>query len=120
MRERDNRSYGSRGESAAAAYLETRGFEILERNYRYGKSGEIDLIARKDTLLLFVEVKSRRGDRYGGPLYSIPARKKKTLRHIASAYLHSHPQYSSRDYTCRFDMISLADGTMDWVEDIIR
>ncbi len=75
MRDRNFRRVGAGGEDRAASFLESRGFEIIERNYRFGRAGEIDLIARRGDLLVFVEVKSRNTPVYGGPLYAINARK---------------------------------------------
>ena len=57
---------GSKGEAIAADYLKTRGFELLEQNYRSGKS-EIDLIAKESEVLVFVEVKARTSSLYGNP-----------------------------------------------------
>jgi len=116
----NSRAFGLEGERMAAEFLAGQGFEILERNYRAGRHGEIDLIAKKGEILLFVEVKSRRGAVYGGPLYSISARKKKALRSAASQYLAVHPQHHSRGTLCRFDMISFESGALSWVEDIFR
>ena len=66
---------GSEGERAAAAFLEARGYRILERNYRT-KLGELDLIAEDGDTLVFVEVKVRRNDRFGGPPSRIVARRR--------------------------------------------
>lgn len=57
---------GKEGEALAAAYLENKGFEILERNFRYRKS-EIDLIVQQENWLVFVEVKTRTSTAYGFP-----------------------------------------------------
>jgi len=82
----NTREFGTAGEDMAARYLEERGFAILERNFRLGRQGEIDIIARKKNLVIFVEVKRRRTGIYGGPLYSISASKKKKLRLIATGF----------------------------------
>ena len=57
---------GNTGEDEAVLFLESRGYEILERNYRYKRS-EVDLIARKDNFLVFVEVKVRSSNAFGFP-----------------------------------------------------
>jgi putative endonuclease len=116
----NSRVFGSEGERMAAEFLAGQGFEILERNYRAGRLGEIDLIAKKGEILIFVEVKRRRGAIYGGPLYSISTRKKKAIRSAASQYLAAHPQHHSREVLCRFDMISYENGVLRWIEDIFR
>jgi putative endonuclease len=115
-----SRQIGSEGEDTACGMIEGRGFRIIERNYRFGRSGEIDIIAQKDRLLVFVEVKTRSFSHFGGPLYAISPRKKRTLRLVAQQYLCSHPELFSADIECRFDMISILDGRAEWIDDIFR
>jgi putative endonuclease len=112
--------FGRRGEELAFSFLLDKGFDILQKNYRYKKMGEIDLIARKDNLIIFVEVKSRKTDRYGGALYSINNRKKNTLKKIATQFLIENPLFYTKDLTCRFDLISIDNEKIDWIEDIAR
>jgi len=111
---------GDFGEDKAVDFLSSQGFEIIERNFRYGKLGEIDIIAQKDFLVVFAEVKNRRSRQFGGALYSITSSKKKKLTKVAQFFLTKHPQYNSKDYTHRFDLIALEDGEIQWIEDIIR
>ncbi len=113
-------AFGRNGEGRAAEFLESKGFAILNRNYRCGRIGEMDIIARRESLLLFVEVKSRNSKRYGGALYAVTQRKRKTLRYIAAQYLACHPELNSRDITCRFDVIAYENGEIQWIEDAIR
>ncbi len=102
------------------SFLADRGFELLERNYRSGRAGEIDLIVRKGNLIVFVEVKSRNTTVYGGPLYAINQRKKQTLRLVASQFLSRRPELNSTEIVFRFDMIALSGGVVEWIEDILR
>ena len=69
------RRLGQRGEQLAAERLAAMGYEIVERNYRC-KAGEIDLVARQGGGWVFVEVRTRRGDRFGTPEESVTARKR--------------------------------------------
>ncbi len=115
-----NRDMGAGGENRAARFLEERDFTILERNYRWGKNGEIDIIARRDNLILFVEVKNRASDRYGGALYSISKKKKNSLILTARAFLAAKPEYNDPGLTLRFDMISFSDCGADWITDMFR
>lgn len=111
---------GNAGEDTAVLLVEERGFDIVERNYRYRRYGEIDIIARRGELLAFIEVKTRRGENFGGPLRSISERKMRTMRVIAEQFLATHPRFRCRAITCRFDLIAIIDGRINWIEDSFR
>ena len=115
-----NKTFGADGESLASEFLESKDFKIIERNFVAGRSGEIDIVAAKDKLLLFVEVKARSSEKYGGGIYSITDDKKRKLRTSAKQYLLKNPAYNSPEYTVRFDLIIVKDGNIEWVDDIIR
>lgn len=76
---------GQRGEQLAVEYLQTQGYAILARNWRC-PSGEIDIVASHNGVLVFVEVRTRRAARFGTPEESITARKQSRL--IAAAYTY--------------------------------
>ncbi len=114
------REFGSGGEDIAADFLEKKGFSILERNYRAGRRGEIDIIARNGDLVIFVEVKRRRSDIFGGAFHAISPSKKKTLRYIASVYLTTHANLNIPGILFRFDLLSIESGSIEWVQDILR
>lgn len=78
--------FGEKGERVAERYLLSRGYEILERQWRI-RQGEIDLIARKDGEIVFVEVKTRRGSEFGSPEEAVTASKRERIRFAAWAYL---------------------------------
>ncbi|HOW83417.1 MAG TPA: YraN family protein [Spirochaetota bacterium] len=115
-----NRTVGMHGEDEAALFFLSRGFEIVARNFRFGRHGEIDLIARKDGLLVFVEVKTRSSDRYGGALYSINRRKAGTIRAAALSFLSQNSNFNKPEFTCRFDLLAVEDGNLVWHQDVIR
>jgi putative endonuclease len=79
-------SLGALGESLAAEYLEHRGYRILARNWRDGRNGELDLIARDGGCTVAIEVKTRSGTGYGNPLEAITARKAARLRRLLLAW----------------------------------
>ena len=81
-----NREIGVIGEDIAAGILKERGYIILERNFRC-RYGEIDVIARIEDTVIFVEVKTRRNRRCGFPEESVDYRKQKKLRLLAEYYL---------------------------------
>lgn len=74
------------GEDAAVAYLEQKGYKIERRNYRC-YCGEIDIIASKGPVLVFVEVKTRSNDLYGRPAEAVTYGKQQKIRRSAESYL---------------------------------
>ena len=102
---------GAAAERAAAAYLEVRGLVILARNYRC-KGGEIDLVAKEGTTIVFVEVRLRATDRFGGAGASIDRRKQQRVLRAARHFLgHRH------DLPCRFDAVLVGPRGIEWVRD---
>ena len=100
------KSSGAWGEDLALRHLERRGYELVERNYRT-RYGEIDLILRKDDVLVFVEVKLRRGTGFGDPLEAVTPHKQTTLRSLAEQYLSDRdPDFD----TLRFDVVGILAG----------
>lgn len=109
-------STGAAAESLAAEFLEARGLVVVERNYRC-RGGEIDLIARDGATLVFVEVRLRTSDAFGGARASITAAKRRRLKFAAGLFLSG----LSEEPPCRFDAI-LLDGLdisrIEWLLDI--
>ena len=97
---------GSEGERAAAEFLEARGYRILDRNYRT-RLGEIDLVAEEGRTLVFVEVKVRRNDRFGGPAAAITAAKQSRIARLAQQYVVSR---RLGERPCRFDVVLIWGG----------
>lgn len=94
------------GEDAAAALLMAGGWRLLHRNWRL-KMGELDLVAVRDGVLAFVEVKARRAPSFVDPALGVDARKQHQLRRVAGAYLAlERPQFVD----CRFDVIGVVVG----------
>lgn len=98
----DRKRTGQRGEEAAAAFLESRGCRILERNWRCGRS-EIDLIAMDGETLVFVEVKTRTSGAFGRPARYIPKAQLERIGSTAGAYM----EHIQHDWALRFDVISV-------------
>lgn len=82
---------GRAGEDRAARHLESRGYAVLDRNWR-GADGELDLVVATADELVVVEVKTRRGDGYGHPFEAIDERKRRRLRRLTMAWVASHPE----------------------------
>ncbi len=100
------RATGDVFEDRALAHLERAGLKLVERNYRT-RFGEIDLIMREGEVLVFVEVRYRRGRGFGSAADSVTARKQARLVRAAHGYLAAHPGDATR--ACRFDLVAF-DG----------
>ena len=104
---------GDLAEDAAAEFLKARGLKLIERNYRC-RFGEIDLVMSDGRTLVFVEVRYRRSDAFGGAVESITEGKRRKLLQAARHYMAS-----SRDFpACRFDAVLLSGDKkeLQWLE----
>lgn len=103
--QRSNRETGREGEEIAAAFLLSRGYRILERNFRC-KGGEVDIVARApgSNGLVFLEVKSRRSDCYGPPQQAVTAFKQRQISKAALTWLSRHRLH---DREARFDVLAI-------------
>lgn len=103
---------GDQGEDAALVYLQQQGLRLLERNWRC-KAGEIDLIMQDDVTLVFVEVRRRKNDRFGGAAASVTWHKQQKLIRAAQWYLQ---QQAGAEPACRFDVLAWQDDAVqpDW------
>ncbi len=97
------RSLGILGENTAVEYLQKKGLKIIERNFRC-RLGELDIIARQDSYLVFIEVRTRSNAFCGLPQESITATKIKKLRRLAQVYMVSR---SLCNVDVRFDVIAV-------------
>ena len=94
--------FGKEGEELAACCLQQKGYTILERNWRSGHK-EIDIVARKDNLLVIVEVKTRGGTDFGEPENAVTNAKIRRLVSAADAYV----RHNRIDMPVRFDIITI-------------
>jgi len=108
-------------ERFAAEYLEQQGLRILHRNFRC-RFGEIDLIAKHDSILVFVEVRFRKNKHFGGPLASIDHRKQQKIIRTAHFFLNSQPRY--QDTPCRFDALAITlcnlKPDLEWIQNAFQ
>ena len=93
---------GSWGEDLAAAFLEEKGYAIVERDWKSGHH-DLDIVAKDGSTLVIVEVKTRRNRLYGNPEEAIDYRKRRSLLSAINHYTKSHRIYSN----VRFDIISI-------------
>lgn len=119
--EPDRRARGDAVETAALAFLETQGLQLLARNAS-ARGGELDLVMQDGIALVFVEVRYRGSDAFGGGAASVDAGKRRRLVRAAQAYLLRHPRHA--DAPCRFDVIAAsgdpAAPALDWLRDAFR
>jgi putative endonuclease len=93
---------GKNGEELARKYLEALGYEILETNWRFSYS-EIDIICRKDNIIIFVEVKVRTNTDFGDPESFVDGHKMKKMGEAADEYIERH----NWNGELRFDIIAI-------------
>jgi putative endonuclease len=112
-----NRSLGAKGEETAAAWYESQGYEILERNWSR-REGEVDLIVRRRRTVAFVEVKTRTTDAFGTGAEAVLPAKQRRIRRLASRWLAELTPASGRALVdLRFDVVDITAGDMDVIED---
>lgn len=114
----ENRQTGATGELMAAEWAKANGFAILHRNWRW-KRYEIDLVAQRNGILHFIEVKTRRSGSFGHPEESVDIKKLKHIFAAAEQYLEQYPGWKRVQY----DVLSILlkkDGMPDYffVEDV--
>lgn len=105
---------GDLAEDRALAYLLGHGMQLVERNVS-SRLGEIDLVMRHASDLVFVEVRSRARSDFGGAAASVGPAKQRRLRREAQRYLVA--SYGDRWPACRFDVCALDGSTIDWIRD---
>ena len=111
---------GEDAEAACCNHLKKQGLKLLEKNYS-ARQGEIDLVMLDKNILVFVEVRFRKNDLFGGGLESITPSKQLKLRKTAELYLQQNSKYKN----ARFDVVSMSKNnqtsddkqeyTFDWV-----
>jgi len=90
----------------AARWLERKGYEIVWRNFLC-RGGELDIIARRKDMLVFVEVKTRDNTRFGSPAEAVDAKKRRRMVLAANVFLL---RYGNSPPVCRFDVIEVESG----------
>lgn len=106
----NNVEIGKKGEAYAAHYLVSQGYEIIKTNYKV-LGGEIDIIARYNLELVFVEVKTRRGRGFGYPEQAMNYYKKRHLKYAILKFMHDNYYRGS----FRFDLIAIELKNIDEV-----
>lgn len=106
--------FGKRCEIIAMNFLKKKGYKILETNYK-NTIGEIDIIAKDNDYIVFVEVKGRMSKKFGDPVEAVDYRKQFKIRNVATMYLK---QKHLLDTNCRFDVISVLGDSEEEIRHI--
>jgi putative endonuclease len=109
---------GKKGEALAITYLQQQGFNVLHQNWRYSRY-EVDIIAQKDDVLHFIEVKTRRNAQFGTPEESVDEKKISNLMKASEEFQYQHPEWKRVQY----DVVSIllhSDGEIEYyfIEDV--
>jgi putative endonuclease len=97
------RALGISGEDLTVRWYRDRGYRVLDRNWRC-REGELDVVVTKGRLIVFCEVKTRRGTAFGAPFEAVTVTKQRRLRVLAARWLREHPQGGA---DLRFDVASV-------------
>lgn len=106
----NKRCVGSLYEDICAEYLTENGFNVLQRNYKC-KVGEIDIVAEKDNIIRFIEVKYRGNGKYGFALESIDLKKQNRIKRAASWFLN---EKGLNGVQCSFDVITVENNVVEY------
>lgn len=106
-----NKQTGMFGEKFAAEFLIKKGYQIQECNFA-NKYGEIDIIAKDKDILVFVEVKAKKGVEFGIPEEMISIRKLKQIQHMATVYMNG------KILPCRIDIVAIIFSSNNTVESL--
>ena len=104
---------GRDAEARAQRFLQQHGLTLVEKNFRC-RGGEIDLIMRDQHMLVFVEVRFRKDQRFGGAAASVGPVKQQRLWRSASTYLMRFP----RPPACRFDLVAIEGNDLHWIKNL--
>jgi putative endonuclease len=109
---------GKKGEGLAMIWLKEHGYDMLHQNWRHSHY-EVDIIARKEDVLHFIEVKARRSDRFGYPEEAVDNKKIQNLINAADEFLYHFPEWER----IQFDVLSISlkqDGPHEYffIEDV--
>jgi putative endonuclease len=104
---------GRRGEDLAAATYRQRGYEIVARNWRAGRLGELDLVLARGPELVVCEVKTRSSSRFGTPFEAVDIRKQRRIRTLTAEFLAAS---GARPAVVRFDVAAVMGDTVEVLE----
>lgn len=114
MKKQSTKQIGDAGEELAAKELAKAGYFILDRNFRT-RFGEIDIVAKKENTLIFVEVKAKKNDAFGAPAEMVTRGKQKKIIHTAQSYIQEN-EYQG---TWRIDVVAIMGDEIEILENAV-
>lgn len=109
----DKYSSGLKAEIKARGYLEQKGYSILDTNVAYKNIGELDIVAKDGTQLVFVEVRYRSTNAYGHPLETLTSVKRNRIIRASACYI---AETKSKFSNIRFDVVAITDSSLEHIE----
>ena len=107
-----SRAHGQYGEDKAAAWYEANGYRVVDRNWRC-REGELDIVARRGSTVVFCEVKTRASAAYGIPAEAVTPAKQRRLRALAVLWLRASGVHAA---DLRFDVACVLGGKLEVIE----
>jgi len=111
-----SKDVGKIGENRIARYLKDEGWIILEKNFRFHKK-EVDIIAQKHDLIIFVEVKTRKNTQFGRGSEAIDTQKRNNIIHVARHYIEKN---NLNNFNVRFDVASIDGESFSYIENAVQ
>ena len=108
--------HGVAAEVLVAGVMRAQGYQILEHRFRHHRH-DVDLVARRGAVVVFVEVKARAETRFGAPEEQVTARKRLDLARAAAAWLQRHGRPGD---CCRFDVVAVRGERVEWIQSAFR
>lgn len=113
----DRKADGQAHEAAAERFLRRQGLRLRASNVRF-RHGELDLVMDHGEVLVFVEVRHRQHQAFGGAALSVGRQKQQRLARAASSYLAQQPALAQRP--CRFDVVAFEADRIEWIRDAFQ
>lgn len=108
-----NKDFGNIAEKITQNYLKEQGYKIVNTNYK-NKIGEIDIIAKDNDVIVFVEIKYRKNTNFGLPREAVNLEKQRKIRMVATSYLN---KYNLHNNQCRFDVVEILGDEITLIKD---
>ena len=109
--DRQNKALGKKGENEAVKYLKRKGYSIIKRGYK-NPFGEVDIIASKEGIVAFIEVKTRLSENYGAPSEAVNRNRREKYKKAVEYFFYG----KQMDATVRFDIIEILRGEINHIE----